>query len=220
MTEVYLDTANVEEIEEFYFGWDIISGITTNQNIFLKEKGCNFEERVKEILDFGLPTSIEGPNNFDGIVETALSFKEWEKYRNIVIKVPMIGNGDGIKAVKILKSMGMKTNVTACMNLNQVFLAALSGATYVSLFYRRMCDMEGKIYALSTIEQAMNLLQSFKTRLIIGSIRESSDIEEILKVQPHIITIPPKILRSMPFNVMTEKTLKEFEKAWEEFCGD
>ena len=47
--EIFLDTANIDEIAEI-LEWGIIKGVTTNQKIFLKEKGCNFEEQSKKIL--------------------------------------------------------------------------------------------------------------------------------------------------------------------------
>jgi len=144
----------------------------------------------------------------------------------------MMGNGEGLRAVKTLNEKFVKTNVTACMTLNQAFLAASAGATYVSLFYNRMIDWynethgqdtegkTGKIYALETIIQTQTMLrvEGFRTKLIVGSIRNPNDIESILTMFPDIITIPQKILEQMPFNDKTESTLNDFEKAWEEFC--
>jgi len=239
MTEIFLDTANLEDIKQF-LGWGIGTGVTTNQAIFLKEKGCNFKERAIEILEmvYPMPVSLEGPNNYNEIVEKAEEYTRWTGPRgfrlsNAVIKVPMMGNGDGLRAVNTLESMHVKTNVTACMTLNQAFLAASSGASYVSLFYNRMKDWwnekhppeneeevdSGTFYAWNTINETMNVLrQSYpETKLIVGSIRKVSDIEEILTAQPDIITIPPKILNEMPYNEKTESTLGDFEKAWDEF---
>lgn len=242
MTDIFLDTASIKEIDKF-LSWGIGTGVTTNQKIFLKEKGCNFEERAKKILErvYPLPVSLEGPNNYDDLVETAKEYSGWSDknysiYNNIVIKVPMLGNGEGLKAVKTLSQIGIKTNVTACMTLNQAFLAASAGATYVSLFYNRMQDWKleqikdedlpdiskeilAKQYACNTIIETMNMLRisDFDTELIVGSIRKPSDIEEILSCAPDIITIPPGILDEMPFNTKTESTLKEFDKAWQEF---
>jgi transaldolase len=235
MTDIFLDTANLEEIEEI-LSWGIIEGVTTNQKIFLKEKGCNFQLTAMEILElvYPLPVSLEGPNDYKGIIKMAKEYSEWRDnndntYSNIVVKVPMLGNGDGIRAVKTLNEMGVRTNVTACMTLNQAFLAASVGATFVSLFYNRMKDWYGEqnkcskeectTYALSTIAQTMGMLNTseFETELIVGSIRNPTDVSEILMANPDIITIPTKILKQMPFNEKTEYTLKEFEKCWEEF---
>lgn len=43
------------------------------------------------------------------------------------------------------------------------------------------------------------------------------DIEQLIPCKSHIITIPSKILRQMPFHQRTVETLEEFDKAWEEF---
>jgi len=249
MAEVYVDSASLEEIEKF-IGWGIATGVTTNQKIFLeKAKGCNFEEQAKKILQlvYPLPVSLEGPNNYQGILDAADRYTSWRGLNNVVIKVPMLGNGDGLRAVKVLSEKGIKTNVTACMTLNQTFLAACAGATYVSLFYNRMRDWKYSLldpqwewkqsngikerepqflepateYALDTIDMTMELLEEefCETKLIIGSIRSPLDIEEILTARPHIITIPTGILEKMPAHSATDAALKDFDKAWAEFCA-
>jgi len=225
MTEIFLDTASMKDIEEIS-KWGIIKGITTNQKIFLMEKGCNFEKRAKDILStvYPMPVSLESPNDYQGIIEFAEKVGKWinngdVRLTNVVVKVPMLGNGDGLRAIKVLNDMNIKSNATACMTLNQTFLAANAGATYVSLFYNRMKDMSVGKYADDTVKDTMNMLSDggFDTRLIIGSIRYTDDIIDILKGKPHIITIPTPILRQMPFNKKTEETLKDFEQAWKEF---
>ena len=242
MVEIYIDTASLEEINK-WMDRGLIAGVTTNQKIFLdKAKGCNFEEQAKKILQlaYPLPVSLEGPNDLVGILDAAMRYREWSD--NVVIKVPMLGNGDGLRAVKVLSEKCIKTNVTACMTLNQTYLASCAGATYVSLFYNRMMDwkysqlvpkwkpgtlkksklniIRARNYALDTIDNTMVLLEEefCDTKLIIGSIRSPLDIEEILMAAPHIITIPTKILDQMPFHSATEAALQDFEKAWEEFC--
>ena len=216
MTKIFLDTANLDEINEI-LGWGIISGITTNQKIFSKEKGCDFEKQCKTILEsvFPYPVSIEAPNDFASLISKAKEYCKWGL--NTVIKVPMLGDGSGVRAVNILKNFGIKTNVTACMTLNQVFLAKCVSSDYVSLFYNRMVDMKDLDYAITTIVKAMEVLKSSNTKLIVGSIRKPENIEEILIGSPDIITIPYKILKQMSFCQKTEETLKEFEKSWVEF---
>lgn len=49
--EIFLDTANIDEINEIR-KWGIMRGLTTNQKIFLNEKGVNFKEQVKKIPEF------------------------------------------------------------------------------------------------------------------------------------------------------------------------
>lgn len=214
--EIFLDTANTDEIKEI-LEWGMIKGVTTNQKIFLKEKGCNFEEQAKKILKMvnPLPVSLEGPNSFDDLIENARMYNKWGK--NVVIKVPMLPNGDGIRAVKILASEGIKTNVTAMMNLNQAFLAIAAGATYASLFFNRIRDHGDN--PVEIIKQAKTAIEEggYKTKIIVGSIRSPEDVAEIITTNAHVVTIPYKILKKMPYHEKTVSTLEEFDKAWEEF---
>jgi transaldolase len=214
--EIFLDTANTDEIDEI-LDWGIMKGVTTNQKIFLKEKGCNFEEQSKKILKMvePYPVSLEGPNNLDELLDTAREYSKWGK--NVVIKVPMLEDGSGLTAVKILEGEGIKTNVTAMMSVNQAFLAIEAGASYASLFYNRIRD--SGVDPVEVVRQSRAIIDNgnFKTKLIVGSIRNPSDVEEIISANPNVITIPYKILKLMPYHEKTVSTLEEFDKAWEEF---
>jgi transaldolase len=214
--DIFLDTANIDEINEI-LQWGIIKGLTTNQKIFLKEKGCNFEEQSKKILKliYPHPVSLEGPNNLDELIQTAKEYSKWGK--NVVIKVPMLADGGGLKAVKILEGQGIKTNVTAMMSVNQALLAIEAGASYASLFFNRIRDSGDN--PVDVVKQSRAIIDNgdFKTKLIVGSIRNPSDVIEITSANPHVITIPYKILKQMPYHKTTETTLEEFDKAWDEF---
>ena len=216
MTEIFLDTANIDEIKEI-LEWGILKGVTTNQKIFLKEKGCNFEEQSKKILQLvhPYPVSLEGPNNLDELLEAAKEYSKWGE--NVIIKVPMLPAGEGLKAVEILESEGVKTNVTAMMSVNQAFLAIAAGASYASLFFNRIRDSGDDPVEVVRKSRAIIDNEGYKTKLIVGSIRNPSDVVEIASVNPHVITIPYKILKQMPYHERTVSTLEEFENAWDEF---
>jgi len=214
--ELFLDTANIDEINDI-LPWGIIKGVTTNQKIFLKEKGVNFEEQSKKILKLvhPYPVSLEGPNDLDELLQTAREYHSWGK--NVIIKVPMLPDGSGLRAVHILENEGIHTNVTAMMTVNQALLAITAGASYASLFFNRIRD--SGLDPVYTIQQARKIIDEggFHTKLIVGSIRSPEDVQEIASAHPHIITIPYKILDQMPYHETTVKTLKEFDKAWDEF---
>lgn len=84
--------------------------------------------------------SIEAPAcNVDDIIKSGRDYASWNK-KKVVIKVPMLADGAGLKAVHILEKEGIKTNVTAMMSVNQAMLAVTAGASYASLFYNRIKD--------------------------------------------------------------------------------
>ena len=135
--KLFIDTANVDQIREAN-ELGVICGVTTNPSLIAKE-GRDFVEVVKEIT-----TIVDGPISaevisleHEGMVKEA---RELVKiHENIVIKIPM--TLEGLKAVKILSSEGIKTNVTHIFSAAQALLAARAGATYVSPFIGRVDDI-------------------------------------------------------------------------------
>ena len=217
--EIFLDTASVKEIREI-LPWGIISGVTTNQKIFLAEKGVRFQDRVHEILSLvDGPLSVEltkTAGSDEGMVEEAREYSSWNP-KNVIIKVPMFGDGRGLRIVNRLKRENIKTNMTCMMTTNQILLAAKVGATYASVFFNRVRDSGGD--PLRVIQESKRIIQEggFATKIIVGSIRKPEDVDEAALAGAHIITIPYKILIQMPLHPKTEETIKEFDQAWLEF---
>lgn len=217
--KIFIDTANLNEIQTI-LPWGIISGVTTNQKIFSNEKGINFKDRVQDILDLiDAPVSIEVTKTNDcdeALLAEAKEYSSWNP-KNIIIKIPMFGNGRGLKLATMLHEAGIKTNVTCLMTTNQVLLAALSGATYASIFFCRVRDAGGD--PIKVIQDSKRILEEsgLSTQLIVGSIRTPDDVAQAAAAGAHIITITPKVLLQMPFHQKTEDTIKEFDQAWIEF---
>jgi len=216
--EIFLDTANIDEIKAI-LPWGVISGLTTNQKIFSCEKGVNFKERVMEILKLVKgPVSIEVTKTTgtdQELVEEAKEYAGWGS--NIVIKIPMWSDGRGLRVASTLRDLGIKTNITCLMSTNQMILATKVGATYASLFFNRIKDSkEDPLRAISESRQIIEESGS-ATKIIVGSIRKPEDVSEAVVAGAHVMTIPYKILVQMPFHLKTEETIKEFDTAWLEF---
>lgn len=215
--EIFLDTASMEEISHI-LRWGIIDGVTTNQKIFLNEKGTDFKTRVKEICELMKKRPVSVESNGSTLKEILDDAREFTKIAdNVVAKVPMTKDGIGLEAVSTLSKEGIKTNVTVMMNFNQLMLASKAGATYVSLFYNRSKDTGEN--AAETVKNITNWINSngYNTKLIVGSIRKPDDVVEAAINGAHVITIPYKIMVAMPFHQKTEDTIIEFDKAWKEF---
>jgi transaldolase len=216
--QLFLDTANVDEVSRIR-QWGIIDGLTTNQKIFLREKGVNFQQRVRELLCLvDGPVSVEVTSGDpEGFLAEAREYASWGK--NVVIKVPMLADGSGLKTITALDREGIKTNATIMMSWSQVFLAVKAGACYASLFYRRIMDCGED--ADRTTAKARDLIDKLgsETKLIVGSIREPEDVLRAAVAGAHIVTVPPDILQQMAYHQGTEETAKEFDLAWHEFNG-
>jgi len=218
LTRVFLDTASADEIREF-LSWGIGDGITTNQKIFLSEGNVDFKGRVLEICGMkkDWPVSVETTTKgFDELVTEAETYSKWHK--NVVVKVAMDKDGVGLRVVKRLHDEGIRTNMTVMVTLNQLFLAAKAGASYVSLFFNRARD--AGLDPVRTIREVMPFLEKQGgAELIVGSIRRPEDVEEIVSAGAQIATITPKVIRQMVFHPKTEETIKEFDDAWKEFVA-
>jgi len=218
MVQIFLDTASLKEIEEIS-SWGIVDGVTTNQKIFLAEGGVDFRRRVLDICHIvDGPISVETTkNNVRDLLDEAREYASWHK--NIVIKVAMFGNGEGLKVVNQLTREGIKTNMTVMMTFNQLVLATKAGATFVSLFYNRSKEAGEDPAKIIRDYAAFAKEGGYASRLIVGSIRTPEDVATAVACGAHIMTIPTKILKAMPFNKRTEETIAEFDRAWIDFLA-
>lgn len=164
------------------------------------------------------PVSVETTKStVPELLEEARKYASWQK--NIVVKVAMYGDGRGLQVVRQLAKERIKTNMTVMMTFNQLVLAAKAGATYVSLFYNR--SKEAGENPAQIIRDYVEVAKegNLSARLIVGSIRTPEDVALAVAAGAHIMTVPAKILRQMPFNKRTEETIEEFDKAWQDFLA-
>ena len=215
---VFIDSSKLSEIEK-YHKLGIISGVTTNPTIMFNEGvrgGLNgIKNRSIEIAELvnPLPVSIEVlSNDKQEMIDQAKEFSSWAP--NLNIKVTIHGpNGelDNLEVVNLLENThDIRVNVTAMMSVQQCYLAAVSGATYVSIFGGRINNMG---YDSTTeITKLRNLLDDFnlKSKIIVGSTREVINIVEWLHSGAHIVTTSPKFIDNMIVHPYTKETVQMF----------
>ena len=215
---IFLDTGRIEEIEK-YLKMDIIRGVTTNPTILVKSGVTGGMEGVKERsiqianLIAPYPLSVEVTNNDpDGMLDQAREFAQWAE--NINVKITIHGpNGelDNLEVVhKLETDYDVRINVTAMMSAQQCFLAAMAGATYVSLFGGRVNNMGYN--CIDEISRLRTLLDNFglKAKIIIGSTREVLNVIEWLEAGAHIVTATPNLLEGMIIHPYSKETVQMF----------
>ncbi len=210
--EIFIDSASVTEIEK-WLRMGVIDGVTTNPSIMLKDGVYNMKQGAMEIaaLVTPRPVSVEvTTNDLDQMVTQARGFSAWAP--NIVVKIPQV-NQDGVPCygvIRKLESQRIKVNATVALSLGQVILAAKAGASYISIFSGRVADEGGN--APQLIRMAVDWLKgwSYKSRIIVGSIRGVIDIQEAAVAGAHIITIPPQFLDKMADHKYTRETVRQF----------
>lgn len=209
--KLFIDTANVDEIKEAN-DLGVICGVTTNPSLIAKE-GKDFVETVREITNI-----VDGPISAEVISleheKMVSEARELAKiHKNIIIKIPM--TLEGLKAVKILTSENIKTNVTLIFSAAQALLAARAGATYVSPFLGRLDDVGTT--GVNLIKDIVEIFDkhNLKTEIISASIRNPIHVIDVAKAGSHIATVPYKVIIQMAKHPLTDIGIDKFLKDWE-----
>jgi transaldolase len=204
--KIFIDTASVKEIKEAV-SLGVIDGVTTNPSLMAKENKPAIE-LLKEICSLlSGPVSAEVISlETDGMLKEARSLTKIAK--NIVIKIPL--TKDGIKAVKILSAEGIKTNVTLCFSATQALLVAKAGADYVSPFIGRLDDISQEGMRLIQDIKKIYSNYSFKTQIIVASVRNPVHVLDSALLGADIATIPFSVIEQLIKHPLTEIGIQKF----------
>ena len=206
----FIDTANIQEIKEAS-AMGLLDGVTTNPSLVAKE-GRDFKELLNEIVQI-----VDGPisaevvsTDYEGMLSEAKELSQI--HTNIVIKIPLIQ--EGIKAVKSLTAMGIKTNVTLCFSASQAILAAKAGATYISPFVGRLDDISHS--GMQLIDQIVRIYDNygFGTQVLVASIRHPLHLVEAAEIGAHVATIPFAVIKKLFKHPLTDSGLEKFLSDW------
>ena len=210
--KIYLDTANLREIEEAA-SWGVLSGVTTNPSLMAREEGADFEATVKKIASL-----VDGPISAEtvsedagGMVKEGMEFAAW--HPNVIVKVP--STIEGLKATAWLKREGIRTNVTLCFNANQALLAARAGAFVVSPFVGRLDDIsEPGMDLIQDIVDVFSMDPEIETQVLAASIRHPRHMIEAAKAGADIATVPLNVLQQCMKHPLTEAGIGRFLDDW------
>ena len=209
--KIFIDTANIEAIRKAN-DLGIVDGVTTNPSLIAKE-GRDFIEVVEEICGI-----VDGPISAEVISKDAEGMvaeaKKLSKiHLNIVIKIPM--TGEGLKATKICRGLGIKTNVTLIFTATQALLAAKAGATYVSPFIGRLDDYSNT--GMDLVREILEIYDNygFATEVIVASVRHPVHVLEAAMMGAHIATVPPAIIDKLLHHPLTDIGIERFLADWE-----
>ena len=210
--KIFLDTADIKEIEEFVIT-GLIDGVTTNPSL-IAQSGRDIKEVTKEICAL-VP---HGPVSAEvTAMDYTTMMKEADVLRkisdNIAIKVPL--TFDGLRACKTLSDDNTMVNVTLCFTANQALLAAKAGATFISPFLGRLDDLgQDGTDLISDISDIYLNYPEFETEILAASIRSPKHVRDVALLGADVVTLPGKVLRAMYSHPLTDKGLDAFEKDW------
>ncbi len=213
--KLFVDTANRDEIREL-LDMGLLDGVTTNPTLVAKENhrtGDNPEKIMKDIVEM-----VPGPvscevlsEDSEGMIKEARELRKMGE--NVTIKIPM--TFEGMKAVKVLSSEGIMTNVTLVFSPLQSILAAKAGATFISPFVGRLDDIGHT--GMDLVEQIATIYfnYGFDTEIIVASVRHPNHILKAALIGADICTIPYAVIKKMTNHPLTDIGIERFKKDWE-----
>lgn len=204
--QIFIDSADLTEIRDAA-AMGVIDGVTTNPTLIAKA-GRPLATVIREICEI-----VDGPISAEVIATDAEGIvregRELAKiHPNVVVKVPLIA--DGLKAVKVFSSEGIRTNVTLCFSCSQGMLAAKAGATYISPFVGRVDDISGEGMVL--VDQLCTIYRNYGygTQVLAASIRHPMHVVEAAQLGAHVATLPLKVIHQLLKHPLTDIGLQQF----------
>ena len=204
--ELYIDTANIDEIREAH-DLGVLDGVTTNPSLIAKE-GVDYHKRLAEICEV-----VRGPvsaeviaTDYDGMLKEGREAAMLAS--NIVVKLPI--TPAGLKACKTLSDEGTRTNMTLCFQPMQAMLVAKAGAYLVSPFIGRLDDISHD--GMDLIHQIRQIYDNygFTTKVLAASIRHPKHMVECALAGADVATLPFSVIRQLLAHPLTDSGLEKF----------
>lgn len=204
--ELYIDTANIDEIKEAA-DLGVLDGVTTNPSLIAKE-GVDYGDRLAEICKV-----VSGPVSAEVIALTTKAMIAEGKTRaaiaeNIVVKLPI--TTDGLRACKALSDEGIRTNMTLCFQPLQALLVAKAGAFLVSPFIGRLDDISQDGMELVHDIRTIYDNYGFDTKLLAASIRHPKHMLDCALAGADVATVPLSVIKQFLKHPLTDQGLEKF----------
>ncbi len=208
--KLFIDTANLEEIERAY-SYGVLDGVTTNPTLLSKEKADPLTQ-LKKIC-----TLVKGPVSAEvTALESEAMVTEAKELAaiaaNIVVKLP--STLEGLKATRVLSCLGIHTNLTLCFSPVQALLVAKAKATYVSPFVGRLDDISTD--GMRLVEDIKLIYENYglETQIIVASVRHPIHFLEAARIGADIATVPFVVIEKLMKHPLTDAGIEQFLRDW------
>lgn len=207
--ELYLDSANLKEIEEgFKLGF--LNGLTTTPTFMQREGIADIDGMIVKLSKMVPVLQIEALGNTaeDVVKEAHRQLNLGLDPKKTVFKIPV--SLEGVRACKLLRNDGLLVNVHLVYTLQQAYMAMHAGASYVCPLVGRLQDQGHDAVAL--VKQCVDAVNhyGYDTKIMFSSVRTTEHVRNAINVGVHTITVPLKILKSLTDNNFTTIGTEQF----------
>ena len=208
---IFLDTANIKEIEES-LKTGIVAGIATNPNKMSKA-GRTYEDVLKDIRSiFDGPVAVEAiSTKAEDIINEAQELSSMSE--NMVIKIP--ANLEGIKAINTLVPLGVNTNATLIFNPAQALAAGLADSPFISPFIGRVNDIGHD--GLTLFKQVREIYDFYdiKSQVIAASIKNCNEAINAVLNGADSLALTYKVFNQLFEHPLTEIGIENFTRDYD-----
>jgi transaldolase len=207
--ELYLDSANLNEIEEgFKLGF--LDGLTTTPTFMQREGITDIDGTILQLSKMVPILQIEALGNTaeEVLQEAHRQLDLGLEPEKTVFKLPV--SLEAVRACYLLRKEGLLVNVHLVYTLQQAYMAMHAGANYVCPLIGRLQDQGHD--ALALVEQCVNAVNRYHydTRVMFSSVRHNEHVRNAINLGAHAITVPLKVLRSLTDNNFTALGTEQF----------
>ncbi|PJC87160.1 fructose-6-phosphate aldolase [Vibrio sp. HA2012] len=218
MIELYLDTADAEQVARFNKCMPL-KGVTTNPSILAGSKqGLNETLSAIQAVVGGTPRfhAQVVSQTTEGMLTEARKISELPY--DMVVKVP--ATETGMAAIKLMKAEGISVLATAIYSAQQGLLAALCGADYLAPYVNRIDAMNGN--GVEVVADLQLLLENYQlpAKILAASFKNTQQAMEVMKLGIKAITLPVDVAAQMFAHPAVQPAVAQFEQDWKNTFGD
>ena len=207
--ELYLDSANLKEIEEgFKLGF--LDGLTTTPTFMQREGITDIDGTIVKLSKIVPVLQIEalGDTAEEILKEAKRQLALGLDKNKTVFKIPV--SLEGVRACRMLRNEGLLVNVHLVYTLQQAYMAMHAGATYVCPLVGRLQDQGHD--ALALVEQCVNAVEyyGYDTKIMFSSVRNIEHVRNAINIGVHTVTVPLKIMKQLTENNFTTVGTEQF----------
>jgi transaldolase len=207
--ELFVDSVDIEEIKAAV-SLGFIEGITTTPTFMHRHGITDVNAAIVTLSGMANQVHVEALGEMKEQI-----LKEADRISNLpgltrrpVFKIPI--TNEGLKAGYELRKKGCETNIHLIYTLNQAYMAAESGASYI-------CPLVGRLHdqgfdAFSMIEQAVDMIERnhYSSKIMVSSVRHPEHVREAILRGAHAVTVPWKVLNILSTNALTNLGIDSF----------
>ncbi len=207
--ELYLDSADLKEIEEA-FKLGFLNGLTTTPTFMHRGGVTDIDGLILKLAKIVPVLQIEALGNTaeEVVAEAKRQLNLGLDATKTVFKIPV--SLEGVRACYMLRKEGLLVNVHLVYTLQQAYMAMQAGATYVCPLVGRLQDQGHD--ALELVNQCVIAADTYgyDTKIMFSSVRHAEHVRNAITLGVHTITAPWKVMKALTENNFTSLGTQQF----------